>query len=110
MSMAEVMSLDEFLDALRHAARFDSVTPPDKPLSAAVARIRDNPALSQSRLLGRILRGLTHKVGEFRRAEASAFDAATLRLIVALIESARSGINTRAEWLDAVAAADLANS
>ena len=110
MSKAELMSLAEFLDALRHAARFDSIAAPDKALSAAVARIRDNPALSQSRLLGRVLRGLTHQVGEFRRAEASAFDAPTLRLILALIECSRTGINTRAEWLDAVAAADLANS
>src|SRR6188508_2801784 len=104
MNTADLMSLGDFLDTLRHAARFDSSAPPAQPLSAAVAQIRHNPALSQSRLLGRILHGLTHEVGEFRRAEASAFDAATLRLIVALIESAKTGINTRAEWLAAVAA------
>jgi len=108
--MTDVMSLAQFQEELRHIARFDVSDPVANPLSAAVQQISDNPALAQARLLGRMLRALTYECGEFRRAEASAFDTATLRLLVALMKAARAGTYTRAEWVDAVTAAESATS
>jgi hypothetical protein len=106
--MTDVISLEQFEDELRRLARFDRGEPLKNPLSAAVQKINDNPALAQARLLGRLLRALTDQCGEFRRAEASAFDMATLRLVVALMNAARASSNTRAEWLEAMTAADAA--
>ena len=110
MAMTDLMSLTEFQDELRRVARFDVTEPLASPLTVAVQRIRDNPAFAQSRLLGRILHALAHQSGEFRRAEVSSFDAAHLRLVVALMNAARAGTHTQAEWLDAAAAADSAGA
>jgi hypothetical protein len=55
-----------------------------------------------------VVRALSSGSGEFRRAEASAFDAPMLRLVVGLMNAAREETHTRAEWLQAAAAADLA--
>jgi hypothetical protein len=104
--MTDIMPLQEFQDELRRIARFDVSEPVPNPLSAAVQKISDKPGLAQARLLGRLLRALTDGHGEFRRAEASAFDMETLRLIIALMNAARAGTNTRAEWLHAIAAAE----
>lgn len=106
--MIDVMSLVQFQDELRRVARFDASAPPADALAAAVQKIRDNPAFSQSRLLTRMLRALTNQSGEFRRAEVSSFDTATLRIVIALMNSARAGTNTQAEWDQAVSAADAA--
>jgi len=102
------MSSQEFQDELRRIARFDMKPPIENPLSHAVQKIRDNPAFSQSRLLARILTALTYDRGEFRRAEASALDAATLGLVIALMNVARAGTVTREDWINAVSACDSA--
>ncbi len=104
------MSLAQFQDELRHISRFDVSEPVANPLRAAVQKITDNPALGQARLLGRMLTALMYECGEFRRAEASAFDTATLRLVVALMNAARAGTYTRAEWKEAIMAADAISS
>lgn len=104
----DLMSLGQFQDELRRVARFEASAPTTDALAVAVQTIRDNPAFSQSRLLTRVLRALTHESGEFRRAEVSAFDAATLRIVIALMNAASAGTNTRAEWDQAVSAADAA--
>jgi hypothetical protein len=106
--MTDLMSLSQFQDELRRIARFDVSQPPPNPLSAAVQKINENPACGPARLLGRMLSALTYECGEFRRAEASAFDTATLRLVIALMNAARTGTHPRAEWLEAVNAADSA--
>jgi hypothetical protein len=108
--MTEIISLAQFQEELWHITRFDVSEPVANPLSAAVQQITRNPALAQARLLGRMLRALTDECGEFRRAEVSAFDTATLRLLVALMKAARAGTYTRAEWVDAITAADSATS
>ena len=104
--MTDIMPLAQFEEELRRIARFDVSGPVENPLSAAVQKISDNPALGQARLLGRLLTALTYQCGDFRRADASAFDMATLRLAIGLMNAARAGTNTRAEWLGAIAAAD----
>jgi hypothetical protein len=80
----------------------------DNPLAEAVQRIKDNPAFTQSRLLSRILTALTYQRGEFRRAEASALDSATLGIVIALINAAHAGTTARDDWINAVTAADAA--
>jgi hypothetical protein len=105
---SDVMSALQFQEELRRVARFDVRPPVENPLAAAVQRIRDNPAFSQSRLLSRILTALTYERGEFRRAEASALDSATLSIVIALINAARAGTTARDEWINAVTACDAA--
>ena len=106
--MTDIMSLTQFQDELRRIGRLDLTEPVPNPLSAAVQKISENPALAQTRLLGRMLKALMYECGEFRRAEASAFDRTTLRLVIALMNAARAGTNTRAEWLEAIEAAESA--
>ena len=108
--MSEVMSLPEFEGVVRRNARFDSTKPLGNALAAAIQSITENPAFAQSRLLNRLLHALTHDKGEFRRAEASVFDAPTLRLAVALMDAAGSRTNSHEEWLAAVAETDAACS
>jgi hypothetical protein len=108
--MTDVMCLSQFEEELRRIARFDVSEPVANPLSATVKKISDDPACAPARLLGRMLRALTYEGGEFRRAEAAAFDRATLRLVIALMNAARAGSNTRTEWLEAMTAADAAIS
>jgi len=108
--MTDVMCLSQFQDELRRIARFDVSEPVANPLSATVQKISDNPACVPARLLGRMLRALTYERGEFRRAEASAFDMPTLRLVIALMNAARAGNNTHTEWVEAMTAADAAIS
>ena len=108
--LSDVMSLPQFQEEIRRIARFEVSDPVAGALGAAVQKIKDNPAFSQSRLLSRVLRALTDQAGEFRRAEASAFDTATLRLVVALMEASRAGTNPHAEWEKAVTAIDAAIS
>ena len=102
--MDDVITLAQFQEEVRRNARFTASAPPAEALAAAVQAITANPAFSQSRLLGRMLRALTEKGGQFRRAEVSAFDTPTLRLAVSLMDAESAGTNTRAEWLEAVAA------
>ena len=108
--MTDVISLVRFQQELRHIARFDVSEPVDNPLSAAVRKIAENPHLSQARLLGRMIKALAYEQGDFRRADACAFDKATLRLVIALMNTACAGTNTRAEWLEALTAAERLSS
>lgn len=106
--MGDVMTAPQFQEELKRIARLEPVLAVENPLAAAVARIKANPALSQSRILGRFLIALAEGQGEFRRAEASALDSATLRLVVALMNLEHAGTRTRPEWMDAAAAARAA--
>lgn len=106
--MNDVMTLSEFQDELRRTARWHADGTLDNPLAVTLQRIRSNPAFAQSRLLARILQAVSSDSGEFRRAEVSSLDTAALRLVVALLNAARAGVHTRAEWLDAAAAAESA--
>ncbi len=108
MSATEVLSAVEFQQALRHVIRFRQQLAVADPLAAVVKRIEQNPAFSQSRLLTRILGALTYGQGEFRRAEAAAFDAETLALVIALMDARAAGTRTSAEWKQAVEAARAA--
>jgi hypothetical protein len=102
------MSAAQFQEELRRIARFDVRPPVENPLAVAVQRIKDNPAFAQSRLLTRILTALTYERGEFRRAEASALDSATLGIVIALMNAARAGTTARDDWVRAVTACDAA--
>lgn len=102
------MTAPQFQDELKRIARFEPVLAVENPLAAAVGRIKSNPALAQSRILGRFLIALAEGQGEFRRAEASALDSPTLRLVVALMSLERAGTRPRAEWLEAAAAVSAA--
>ena len=104
--MGDVMTAPQFQEELKRIARFEPVLAVENPLAVAVGRIKANPALAQSRILGRFLIALAEGHGEFRRAEASALDSATLRLVVALMSLEHAG--TRPEWIDAAAAASAA--
>ena len=105
---SDVMSAVQFQEELRRVARFNLRPPVENPLAAAVQRITDNPAFSQSRLLSRILTALTYERGEFRRAEASALDSATLSIVIALMNAAHAGTTARDDWIKAVTACDAA--
>jgi hypothetical protein len=98
----ELLSVGRFLDELRHVTRFRSSSPIGDPLDAAVRRIENNPAFSQSRILTRLLAALTYERGEFRRAEIAAFDSETLAMAIALMDAHAAGTSTREEWKCAV--------
>ena len=106
--MGDILTALQFREELKRIARFEPVRELENPLDDAVRKITANPALAQSRILGRFLSALACGEGEFRRAEASALDSATLRLVVALMNVEQAGTRTRREWTDAVAAASAA--
>jgi hypothetical protein len=108
--MNDVMSLEEFQAEVRRIARFQPKEPPGDVLAATVQNVSENPTFSQSRLLHRIVQALTDGRGEFRAAEVSAFDAPTLRLVVALMNAALAGSHTRADWLRAAASMQSATN
>lgn len=98
----ELLSVARFLDELRHVTRFRSSPQIGDPLDAAVRRIENNPAFSQSRILTRLLSALAYGRGEFRRAEIAAFDSETLAVAIALMNVHAAGTSTREEWKGAV--------
>lgn len=98
----ELLSIARFQDELRHVTRFRSSPQIGDPLDAAVRRIENNPAFSQSRILTRLLAGLVFGRGEFRRAEIAAFDSETLAVAIALMNAHTAGTSTREEWKCAV--------
>ena len=104
----EVMSALQFGEELRRAGRFNFRPPAANPLQEAVQKIKDNPSFSQSRLLRRVLTALAYERGEFRRAEASALDAATLSIVIELLNAAREGTIAQEDWIKAVDAAEEA--
>jgi hypothetical protein len=104
----ELLSAARFQEELRHVARFRPRLPVGDPLAAAVRRIEQNPAFTQSRLLTRILAALIYQEGEFRRAEIAALDADTLAMVITLMDAHAAGTSTREEWVCAVEAARAA--
>jgi hypothetical protein len=104
----DVMSFLQFQEELRRVARFEVRPPVANPLAEAVRQIKENPAFTQSRLLSRLLTALTYERGDFRRAEASALDSATLGLVIALMNAAHAGTTARDDWVNAVSASDAA--
>ena len=104
----DVLSVIEFEEEVQRIARFTVHPPVQNPLTDAVQKIRDNPWFAQSRLLSRIVSALTHESGEFRRAEASGLDSATLGLVVGLMTMAHAGTTSRDCWLKAASDCDAA--
>jgi hypothetical protein len=103
----DTLSADEFHDELRRTARNDGAAV-ENALGAAVMQIEQDPALSQSRLLARVLSALTFGVGQFRRAELSAFDRPTRALALALVDARVAGTIPPEAWEKAVDAAGVA--
>jgi hypothetical protein len=104
----EMLSPARFEEELRRVARFRPRVPVGDPLDMAVKKIEQNPAFTQSRLLTRILTALAHREGEFRRAELSALDVASLDIVIALMDACAAGTSTRDDWVRAVDAAQAA--
>jgi len=108
----EHLPFPAFQEQLRHVARFTAAaaptTPPTTALDAVVKAIRENPALSQARLLTRILAAYIGRQVSFRSAEVSAFDKQHLALLVALMDAHDAGTLPNAEWERAAEAADAA--
>ena len=102
MGTTDVLALNEFAEELRRVARLERGAGPDDLLPAAVNKVRQNPLFTQSRLLARLVDALSRESGEFRRAEASAFDGETLRLI-GLLNVGASGKTDRVDWQRAAA-------
>lgn len=104
----ELLSAARFQEELRRVSRLCPRLPIGDPLAAAVRRIEQNPAFTQSRLLTRILSALIHQKGEFRRAEVAALDAQTLAMVISLMDAQANGTSTREEWMGALDAANAA--
>ena len=107
-ALADLMSLPQFEAEVRRVGRFGSRVALADPVAAALQLIAVNPTCTESRLLGRVLRALAQRSGEFRRAEISAFASSTLTIVVALMDAAQTGTTSERQWQDAVAAADAA--
>jgi len=104
----EMLSPARFEEELRRIARFRPRVAVGNPLDLAVKKIEQNPAFTQSRLLTRILTALAHHEGEFRRAELSALDMASLDIVIALMDACAAGTSAREDWVRAVDAAQAA--
>ncbi len=102
------LSIARFLEELRRVARFRTGPPIGDPLAAAVRRIENSPAFTQSRLLTRILAALTYESGDFRRAEVAALDSETLTMVITLMDVHAAGTSAREDWVRAVDAARAA--
>lgn len=104
----EGLSFARFQDELRHVARFITAAAPVNPLDAVLTAIRQNPALSQARLLTRILAAYIGRQVSFRSAEVAAFDREHLALLVALMNAHEAGTVPDTEWVRAAEEADAA--
>jgi hypothetical protein len=102
------LSFEMFRNELRHVARFITAAAPANPLQAVLAAIRENPALSQARLLTRMLGAYVGRQVCFRSAEVAAFDREHLVLLVALMDAREAGTLPAAEWERAAAEAEAA--
>lgn len=102
------MPIQRFEEELRRLARFTSKAALEDPLAAIVAKIVQNPAYTESRLLTRLLNALSDQKGEFRLAEAAVFGTATLGLIVRLLDSRGTGGVSDSQCRVAVEAANAA--
>ncbi len=107
-SAIEGLSFATFQNELRHVARFITAAAPANPLDAVLTAIRRNPAMSQARLLTRILAAYIGQQVSFRSAEVSAFDREHLALLVALMDTHDAGTLPTAEWERAANEADAA--
>jgi hypothetical protein len=105
--LTELLTPARFEEELRRIARYRPRLAIGDPLDAAVKKIEQNPAFTQSRLLTRILAALTYQQGEFRRAEIASLDSATLDMVITLMDAHAAGTTTREEWVCAV---DLAQA
>ena len=106
----ELLSAVRFQEELRRVPRYRSSLHIGDPLEAAVKKITDNPAFTQSRLLARVLVALAYEEGEFRRAELATFDSNTLAMVITLMDAHAAGTLPRDDWVraaDAVKAALL---
>jgi len=103
-----MLSPARFEEEVRRVARFRPNVAVGDPLDVAVRKIEQNPAFAQSRLLTRILTALAHREGEFRRAELSALDVASLDIVIALMDACAAGTSTHEDWVRAVDAAQAA--
>ena len=104
----ELLSLARFQEELRRVVCLRPTPPLGDPLDAAVRKIEQNPAFTQSRLLTRILAALTYQRGEFRRADIAALDSKTLSMVITLMDASAAGTPEREEWIRAVAAVEAA--
>lgn len=100
-AQSELLTGAQFLHMIRHVVDFRGPAKLADPLKFAVEQIVADPAFSQSRLLRRILVALASGDGEFRRAEVGSLDAATLALVIALIDMRAAGTRPEQEWLRA---------
>ena len=107
-SAVEQMSFALFKEQLRHVARFVTAATAANPLDAVLKAIHNNPAMSQARLLTRILAAYIGRQVYFRSAEVSAFDREHLALLVALMNTHDAGTLPAAEWQRAADEADAA--
>lgn len=98
----ELLTAARFQEELRRVARFRAPVVIAGLLDAVVSQVARNPAFTQSRLLARVLAALVSQQGEFRRAEASAFDSETLGMVIALIDAYAAGTYSPREWSRAV--------
>jgi predicted NAD/FAD-binding protein len=106
-----ILSVQQFEQELRRAARFVAQVAVADPLQALLQKIIEHPAYTESRLLTRLLAAITSQHGEFRLAEAAVFDARTLALAVGLLDMRRTGSVSDAQLrlaVDAASAAQLA--
>ena len=104
----ELLSAARFQEELRRIARYRRAPPIGNPLDAAVRRITQNPAFTQSRLLAKLVVALSDGEGEFRRAELATFDSDTLAMVIALMDALAADAFPREEWICAAAAARAA--
>ena len=104
----DLLSPTQYQAALRQVLRFRAQPVLADPLASAVKVIEENPAFTQSRLLTRILVGLTYGEGEFRRAEVDAMDAGTCAMAISLMDAFGAGTPGREAWEGAVASARAA--
>lgn len=104
----ELLTAVQFQEELRRVVRYRASPPIGNPLDAAVRRITQNPAFTQSRLLARVLTALTCREGEFRRAELATFDSDTLAMVIALMDAHAAGIFPGDDWISAARAAKAA--
>lgn len=105
---AELLPFPDFQEELRHVARFVTAAAAVNPLEAALTAIRENPALSQARLLTRMLAAYVGRQVSFRRAEVATFDRVHLGLVVALMNAHAAGTLPAADWERAADDADTA--
>ena len=98
----------QFQDELRRVARLITAAAPAKPLEAVLNAIQRNPALSQARLLTRILAAYAGQPVSFRSAEVAAFDREHLALLIALMDTHDAGSLPPADWARASVEADAA--